>query len=219
MSAAASSVHTTFGGLRAFYEAPEAEQLFATTKPVADKGVDLGSDLRVIAGALGTYADTIGPLVKRLGELRAQAVTFRERIAGDDEWREDGDLIDENLERRNAIAEVWTQFQEAERSCHAKIVALVGGEPLKINDGSNAKNMYGYDAEALKQAESLPWATPSRSRSPGTTSTSTPGSSARASSWTACGARSRAWAPWSASTAGTRPARRGPALASSSPAW
>ncbi|WP_236239951.1 hypothetical protein [Streptomyces sp. CC228A] len=157
VSAAASSVHTTFGGLRAFYEAPEAEQLFATTKPVADKGVDLGSDLRVIAGALGTYADTIGPLVKRLGELRAQAVTFRERIAGDDEWREDGDLIDENLERRNAIAEVWTQFQEAERSCHAKIVALVGGEPLKINDGSNAKNMYGYDAEALKQAESLPW--------------------------------------------------------------
>ncbi|OII61655.1 hypothetical protein BJP40_31125 [Streptomyces sp. CC53] len=157
VSTAAGDIHSAFGGLRAFYRAPEAEQLFATTKPVADKGLDLSSDMCVIAGALGTYASTIRPLVKRLDDLRAQAVTFRERIAGDDEWREDGDLIDENLERRNAIAEVWAQFQEAERSCHAKIVALVGGEPLKVNDGSNGKGMYGYDAEALKQSESLPW--------------------------------------------------------------
>ncbi|MFJ6779749.1 hypothetical protein ACIQRI_10875, partial [Streptomyces yangpuensis] len=37
------------------------------------------------------------------------------------------------------------------------IVALVGGKPLRINDGSNAPDMYGYDAEALKQAKSLPW--------------------------------------------------------------
>lgn len=52
---------------------------------------------------------------------------------------------------------MWTQFQEAERACHNKIVALVCGTPLKVNDGSSKEGMYGYDAEALKQAKSLPW--------------------------------------------------------------
>ncbi|MCH0539329.1 hypothetical protein I3F58_07090 [Streptomyces sp. MUM 203J] len=157
VATAASDIHTTFGGLRAFYQAPEAEQLFATTKPVTDKANQLSSDMCVIAGALGTYANTIRPLVKRLDELRSEAVDFRTKIADDDKWREDGDLVDENNDRRNAIAEVWTQFQEAERSCHAKIVGLVDGKALKVNDGSNAEGMYGYDADFLKQAESLPW--------------------------------------------------------------
>ncbi|WP_149180236.1 hypothetical protein [Streptomyces sp. TRM49041] len=157
VAAAAGDVHTTFGGLRAFYQAPEADQLFATTRPVADKALTLSSDMCVIAGALGTYANDIRPLAQELDRLKREAETFRSRIAGDDEWREDGDLIDENRARRDQIAELWTQFQEAERACHSKIVALVGGTPLKVNDGSNAKDMYGYDAEALKQAESLPW--------------------------------------------------------------
>ncbi|MGW0698278.1 hypothetical protein ACWD0A_02855 [Streptomyces sp. NPDC002867] len=154
---AAGDVHTTFGGLRAFYQAPEAEQLFAVTQPVKDKAATLSSDLGTVAGALGTYASDIRPLVQQLKDLKREAEAFRTKVADDDKWREDGDLIEENLERRNKIAEVWTQFQEAERACHNKIVALVNGDPLKVNDGSNGEGMYGYDAEALKQAKSLPW--------------------------------------------------------------
>ncbi|MGA4802712.1 hypothetical protein [Streptomyces lavendulocolor] len=157
ISTAAGDVHTSFGGLRAFYRAPEAEQLFATTRPVQDRALEVGSDLCVIAGALGTYAHDIGPLVKRLDELRRAAADFRAKVADDDKWREDGDLTDENLARRNEIAEVWARFQEAERTCHDKIVALVGGSPLTVDDGSHKPGMYGYDAEMLKQAESLPW--------------------------------------------------------------
>ncbi|MFC8915132.1 hypothetical protein ACFT5C_05130 [Streptomyces sp. NPDC057116] len=158
ISTAAGDVHTSFGGLRAFYRAPEAEHLFATTKPVQDKALEVGSDLCVIAGALGTYADDIRPLVAALDELRLDAANFRDRIAGDDTWREDGDLIEENLDRRNRIAEVWTQFQAAERACYNTIVALVDGStPLATDDGSHQPGMYGYDAGTLKQAESLPW--------------------------------------------------------------
>ncbi|RST05322.1 hypothetical protein EF905_33090, partial [Streptomyces sp. WAC05374] len=158
ISTAAGDVHTSFGGLRAFYRAPEAEHLFATTKPVQDKALEVGSDLCVIAGALGTYADDIRPLVAALDELRLDAANFRDRIAGDDTWREDGDLIEENLDRRNRIAEVWTRFQAAERACYNTIVALVDGStPLATDDGSHQPGMYGYDAETLKQAESLPW--------------------------------------------------------------
>ncbi|MFF2958477.1 hypothetical protein ACFVT1_06060 [Streptomyces sp. NPDC057963] len=154
---AGSSVHTTFGGMSAYYQAPEAEQLFAVTKPVVDITLSFSGDMCTIAGALGTYSQEIRPLVKKLEELKAEAASFQSKVSHDEDWIEDGDLIDENLDRRNEIAEVWTQFQAAERHAHDKIVALVCGAPLKVNDGSNGEGMYGYDAEALKQAKSLPW--------------------------------------------------------------
>ncbi|GGZ84566.1 hypothetical protein GCM10010371_50460 [Streptomyces subrutilus] len=154
---AGSSVHTTFGGMSAYYQAPEAEQLFAVTKPVVDITLSFSGDMCTIAGALGTYAQEIRPLVKKLEELKADAAAFRSKVSHDEDWIEDGDLIEENLDRRNEIAEVWTRFQAAERTAHDKIVALVCGAPLKVNDGSNAEGMYGYDAEALKHAKSLPW--------------------------------------------------------------
>ncbi|MFF2325594.1 MULTISPECIES: hypothetical protein [unclassified Streptomyces] len=157
IATAAGDVHSSFGGLHAFYKAPEAEQLFATTKPVADTGLSLSSDLCVIAGALSTYSDDAYPLVEKLKELKREAVAFRIKVDGDDKWREDGDLVEENNSRRNEIAEAWAAFQEVERTCHAAIVALVDGKALKTNDGSTRKGMYGYDAEALKQAKSLPW--------------------------------------------------------------
>lgn len=157
IATAAGDVHTSFGGLRAFYQAPEAEQLFAVTKPASDTGLSLSSDTCVIAGALGTYSRDAAPLIARLDSLRGDAVAFRAKVADDDKWREDGDLIEENLNRRNEVAEVWTAFQEVERAAYAKIVALFCGAPLKVNDGSNQPGMYGYDAEALKQSKSLPW--------------------------------------------------------------
>ncbi|NXY95485.1 hypothetical protein HYE82_14020 [Streptomyces sp. BR123] len=157
VSTKAGDVHSSFGGLQAFYQAPEAEQLFATTKPVSDLGRKLSTDMGTITGALGAYARDVAPLKKKLEDLKREAETFRSKVADDEKWREDGDLIEENLDRRNEIAEVWAQFQAVERAAHAKIVALVGGKPLRVNDGSNAADMYGYDGEALKQAKSLPW--------------------------------------------------------------
>ncbi|GFE16341.1 hypothetical protein Sgleb_43880 [Streptomyces glebosus] len=151
-----SDVHKSFGGLAAFYKAPEAEQLFGVTRPVEDKARDLGQDMHAIARALGTYAREITPLVEQLKQLKQDAADFRAKEAADDDWREDGDLVDENLNRRNKIAEVWAAFQEAERDCHAKIVGLVGGKALHAIDGSHPTG-YGYDAEALKASKSLPW--------------------------------------------------------------
>ncbi|THA72132.1 hypothetical protein E6U81_39490, partial [Streptomyces sp. A0592] len=97
VSTKASDVHTSFGGLQAFYQAPEADQLFATTKPVSDLGLKLSSDMCTIAGALGTYSRDAAPVIKKLENLRAEAEAFRTKVADDDKWREDGDLIDENL--------------------------------------------------------------------------------------------------------------------------
>ncbi|MGY5134628.1 hypothetical protein ACWGJW_19845 [Streptomyces nigrescens] len=153
---AGSDVHKSFGGLAAFYKAPEAEQLFGVTKPVKDTAHDLGQDMRVIAKALGTYAREITPLIEKFKQLKKEAADFQANEAAEDDWSEDGDLTDENLARRNKIAEVWTAFQEAERNCHAKIVGLVNGKALHVIDATH-KTGYGYNAEDLKQAKSLPW--------------------------------------------------------------
>ncbi|SCD45627.1 hypothetical protein [Streptomyces sp. DvalAA-19] len=161
ISTATADIHSSFGGLQAFYKAPEADQLFATTKPVADRGASLKSDLTTITGALSTYSDEAFPLVKKLERLKDEARTFLGKVKADDKWREDGDLVEENNNRRAEIAETWAAFQAVERACHNKIIALVpDGKPLKTDDGSGGEGMYGYDAEALKHAKGLPWGDP-----------------------------------------------------------
>ncbi|MFE3720854.1 hypothetical protein [Streptomyces cyaneofuscatus] len=161
IATAAGDVHGSFGGLRAFYQAPEADQLFATTKPVTNTAQGLKSDVAVITGALATYADDAQPLVAKLKRLREEASTFLDKANADDKWREDGDLVEENNRRHREISETWAAFQAVERACHNKITSLVpGGTQLKVDDGSGGKGMYGYDAEALKHAKGLPWGDP-----------------------------------------------------------
>ncbi|MFI6944204.1 hypothetical protein ACIBI4_33535 [Streptomyces sp. NPDC050418] len=157
---AASKVDSTFQGLSAYYEAPEAEKLFASTKPVATGGGVFEDDLTTIGSALAAYATEIRPIVDRFKQLRAEAEAFRTSIADDDTWREDGDLVEENNNRRSAVNKAFADFQAAERTCHNKIVALVGGTPLKVTDGSKSKNQYGFRAEDLDGAKDLPWGDP-----------------------------------------------------------
>ncbi len=155
-----SRIDSAFNSLSAYYKAPEAEQLFATTKPVAAAGDELRGELEKIAGALAAYAQEIRPLVATLDRLRGEARTFRASVAHDDDWQEDGDKVDENNERRRQVNAAWAAFQAAERTCHDKIVRLVGGAPLTVDDGSHQKGMYGYRAEDLDQARGLPWGDP-----------------------------------------------------------
>ncbi|MEV6385124.1 hypothetical protein AB0M31_37625 [Streptomyces sp. NPDC051773] len=157
VGAAGLLIDANFNLLEPFYKAPEADQLFATTAPVAAAGYDLQTELGTVSKALLDYAAEVRPLVDRLNSLRAEAAAFERRVADDEDWVADGDLIDENTARRNAVNAAWTAFQAAERSCYNKIVALVGGEPLVVGDGSNKENMYGYRAEDLNNAGGLPW--------------------------------------------------------------
>ncbi|MFD7710416.1 hypothetical protein [Streptomyces sp. NPDC059786] len=163
---AGSQIDTRFQGLSSFYEAPEADKLFATTAPVATAGDELCTELGTVASALGTYAAEIRPLVAKFESLRTDAAAFARSIADDDDWREDGDKVDENNGRREEVNAAWAAFQAAERTCYNKIVALVGGTPLTLNDGTNGEHMYGYRAEDLNNAEGLPWGDPVEESTP-----------------------------------------------------
>ncbi|MEW2294484.1 hypothetical protein ABZ719_17515 [Streptomyces sp. NPDC006743] len=157
---AGARIDSTFNSLSAYYKAPEAEKLFATTKPVAAAGDELCDELGTVASALAAYADEVRPLVATLDRLRQEARAFRASVAHDDDWQEDGDKVEENNDRRSQVDATWAAFQAAERDCHAKIVKLVGGDPLTVDDGSHKKGMYGYRAEDLDQAQGLPWGDP-----------------------------------------------------------
>ncbi|SDE91270.1 hypothetical protein SAMN05216260_104387, partial [Streptomyces griseoaurantiacus] len=84
-----SDVHAKFQGLSAYYKAPEAEQLFASTKPVKDRADEFATDLETVSSALSSYATEIRPLVSKLAELKTKATTFVNSVKDDDDWEYD----------------------------------------------------------------------------------------------------------------------------------
>ncbi|MFF2328363.1 MULTISPECIES: hypothetical protein [unclassified Streptomyces] len=154
-----SSVHTHFQALSAYYQAPEAERLFASTKPVQDRADGFADDLEKVASSLSDYATEIRPLVSKLARLKTDATTFVNENKDDEDWQYDGDKVEEHNQLRDDITATVAAFWAAERTCHNKITALFGGTQMVAGDGSERKDQYGFDADDLKNAK-LPWGDP-----------------------------------------------------------
>ncbi|MET9603980.1 hypothetical protein ABZZ17_02820 [Streptomyces sp. NPDC006512] len=154
---AGSNVDSEFQGLSAFYSAPEAAKLFATTKPVKTDSDFFADQLESAAKALGEYVTEARPIVARLKELQMKATAFTSKISGDEHWKDDGDKIDENNDLIHDVNAAAEAFWAAERTCANKIRALYCAPPLVADDGSHGANMYGYKAEDLNKVQDLPW--------------------------------------------------------------
>ncbi|MDT0613899.1 hypothetical protein [Streptomyces lancefieldiae] len=159
-----SDVHSRFQMLEAFYTAPEAETLFATTQPVMDKADTFAAKLETVADALDTFAIEARPLAKRLEQLKADAIAFVNSVDGDDVWTEDEDKVDQNRQLLDDVTAAQFAFQESERRAATKISAIVGGPKFVADNGSGLIRFdtvrYGYEADLLEEAEDLPWGTP-----------------------------------------------------------
>ncbi|MGK9459639.1 hypothetical protein ACSLFT_06280 [Streptomyces sp. G6] len=167
---AGGEAHRQFQGLSAFYEAPEAEDLFASTAPARDAADSFGDKLATVADALRTYAAEVAPIAKRLQQLQSQAATF---VAGlktstgeiDEKWAKDADKVDEHRALLHDVNAAQHAFAAAEIACNNKIMALVGGTQYVLNTGAKqfvplGAHLYGYSTDVLDQAEELPWGTP-----------------------------------------------------------
>ncbi|MES9507928.1 ADP-ribosyltransferase [Streptomyces sp. NPDC000609] len=154
-----SSVHTHFQALSAYYKAPEADQLFASTKPVQDRADGFADDLEKVASSLSDYASEIRPLVTKLEQLKSDATKFVNDNKDDDDWEYDGDKVEEHNQLRDDITTTVAAFWAAERTCHNKITALFGGTQMVAGDGTERKDQYGFNADDLKNAK-LPWGDP-----------------------------------------------------------
>ncbi|WPO76030.1 hypothetical protein [Streptomyces sp. KN37] len=165
-------VHSRFQMLGAYYTAPEADDLFATTQPVMDEADTFAAHLETVADALDTFAAEARPLAEKLTSLREDAFKFVESVEGDDDWTDDGDKVERNNELWADVIAAKSAFEAAERRAAGKISAIVGGPKYIEDDGSHRATeqtvMYGYDADVLKQAEELPWGSPvSETTAPG----------------------------------------------------
>ncbi|MEU8434974.1 EndoU domain-containing protein [Streptomyces sp. NPDC029216] len=154
---AGANVDSEFQGLSAFYSAPEAAQLFATTHPVKTDSDFFADQLESAAKALGEFVTEARPLVARLKQLQAEATTFSNKILGDEHWKDDGKKTAENNALVDAVNATAGAFWAAERACATKIRALYGAPPLRADDGSHADDMHGYLASDLNKAQDLPW--------------------------------------------------------------
>ena len=152
--------NAAFQGLSAYYQAPEAEQLFATTKPVATAGATFQDDLTRVTTALSSYATEIRPIALKLADLKTQAHTFVASVAHDKDWQYDGDKVKHDNHLRSEVDTAVAAFWDAERRCANAIEAVFGGTTFTANDGTNKPTMYGYTAKQLDGAKGLPWGDP-----------------------------------------------------------
>ncbi|GGX29056.1 hypothetical protein GCM10010297_58200 [Streptomyces malachitofuscus] len=154
-------VHSRFQMLGAFYTAPEADTLFATTRPVMDKADGFAAKLETVADALDTFAIEARPLAERLKQLKADAVAFTDSVEGDDDWTEDEKKVDRNKQLIDDVTATRFAFEDAERRAASKITAVVGGPAFVTDDGSGLVKRntvpYGYDPALFEGAKELPW--------------------------------------------------------------
>ncbi|GGQ71392.1 hypothetical protein [Couchioplanes azureus] len=151
------NVHSTWQGLSAFYDAPEAAQLFGMTAQVQTGADAVADDIEEVGAALAQYAATVRPIANRLTALKGEAGAFVSSIDGDDDWREDGDKVNRN---NQLISQVDTQvaaLMAAERETANRINRLYGGPQWTVDDGSDKAHAYGFDAGQLPGDAERPW--------------------------------------------------------------
>ncbi|GGM10417.1 hypothetical protein [Micromonospora yangpuensis] len=157
------AVDSTWQGLAAVYEAPEAAQLFAATGPVRTVSASVGEDIQAVGTALSTYATEVKQIKAQLAALKLQAEQFVASTNEDDDWREDESKVDRHNGLISAVNTQVAAFFEAQRTCANTINALYGGRQYRADnaDGRADDGEYGFTADTLDAAAgedgALPW--------------------------------------------------------------
>ncbi|MGW3890988.1 hypothetical protein ACWD69_20070 [Micromonospora chokoriensis] len=157
------AVDTTWQGLAAVYEAPEAAQLFAASGPIRTVSASVGEDVQAVGTALATYASEVKEIKAQLAALKGQAEQFVASTNGDEDWREDEGKVDTHNGLISAVNTQVAAFFEAQRKCANTINALYGGRQYRADnaDGKAEDGEYGFDANTLNAAAgedgALPW--------------------------------------------------------------
>ncbi|GAA3924415.1 hypothetical protein [Actinoplanes auranticolor] len=152
-------VHSTWQGLSAFYEAPEAATLFGATVRVRNDADTVSDDVQEVASALTQYVQVMRPIVARLSALQSEARTFVAGIDGDDDWRSDEGKVNQNNDLIRQVDTQLAAMMAAERQAANRINRLFGGTQWVVGDGSGNPNAYGFDAGALPAEAERPWGT------------------------------------------------------------
>ncbi|MGI5188950.1 hypothetical protein ACQEVI_12495 [Promicromonospora sp. CA-289599] len=147
-------------GLRADYQAPEADQLLSALDPVRSDTARLGDDLEQVATALGRFAQDLRAIKSAFDVVRADAWTFHARISTNPEWEFDPELVAQNTTLLGRVNSVQVQLWDAERECANAIRAIDCLAPWNagVSDGPADPNTFGLTEIPTETA--MPWGAP-----------------------------------------------------------
>lgn len=155
-------MHSTWQGLRPHYRAPDAEDLFAATIPVARTATAVADGYAAAADALFTYAAEVRGLQLRSGGLSVEAESLRQALAADPGLHSDADTAARADALRVAVTSMIEEYEAAQNACAAAVRAAGGGAtgpaPLAALDAPVAL-LYGQYGASLPGDEQLyrPW--------------------------------------------------------------
>lgn len=160
---AGADFHATWQGMAAYYRAPEADYLFASTGPIRDTTRSVGEDVGTVGSALLAYAEEVREIQTRLDGLRTAAAEFEMFVAGRPDWS----AIPANVDRSNAllakVSAAVLDFEDAQRRCANAIAALSGRSASRISDGDGVAEAgeFGSTAGELDMragtGQGVPW--------------------------------------------------------------
>jgi hypothetical protein len=165
------TVVSTWQGLAAHYEAPEAATLFSVMDPVKTNAETFGTNVGTVASALTSFAEEIRPIKAELASLRAQAYEFVNTTVANGvdkttyagragavethvDWDEDQDAIDRNNGLISAVNHQMTLLWAAERSCANKIYDIIGFPHI---EAASQDNPNGYGVNEIPDGADMPW--------------------------------------------------------------
>jgi DNA/RNA non-specific endonuclease/Tuberculosis necrotizing toxin len=165
------TVVSSWQGLAAHYEAPEAATLFGVMDPVKTNAETFGSNVGTVASALNDFADEIRPIKAELANLRSQAYDFVNTTVANGvdkttyagragavqthvDWDEDQGAVDKNNSLIAAVNHQMTLLWAAERTCANKIYDTIGFSHIQAASDSNPN---GYGVDEIPEGTDMPW--------------------------------------------------------------
>lgn len=130
-------VHTTWQGLAPHYAAPEAGVLLAATAPVRSTAAWFGADIAAVGDALATFVVEVRPVATRLTDLRTEARTFLDAVAGDPQWQDDPGTLARHDGLVREVGEQATALLAAEARAGGAIDRLTGSAARPPADGAS----------------------------------------------------------------------------------
>ena len=143
-----------------------AEVVFSAYRPIQRASQGFADDFGTLDGAANVFADAVAELRTRLAGLKSRAASFNQKIAGDDEWNKDQDLVDEQDGITNELNTIRAELSGHERTFAQAVSDLYGGnEYVEYSENGPGEGQFehGVPRDALNAgaaAGDVPWAHP-----------------------------------------------------------
>ncbi len=163
------TVLTSWQGLAAHYEAPEAGTLFHVMDKVKTDAETFGTNVGKVSRALNTYAAEVEPIKAELAKLKTDAENFVTSIAGGVEkktysragvstskisWDEDQASVDKNNSLIHQVNAQMVLLWAAERKCANAIYDVIGWGHIEAATDDNPN---GYGVTEIPDGADTPW--------------------------------------------------------------